>query len=230
MKPCQRRPKITAPLRQSNRGQFIRRQADQRRAQHSQQGHVLQRIVQQREQAEQVDDLLAFVKPAARHHQRHAERFEHFGVTLRLVPRRTQQDHHVPPIHRFQFPLLPNRMLFLAQLAKPQRHEPRLHFRVGKIGQVVGVKGFFVVAVLRLVAGQMQMQFRSRSRIGCRGQRRAFVRSAEAQARAVLISHAADLAPHQPDEQAVHEIQNRLMTAEIVGQWNDLATLFGTRP
>src|SRR5205814_8305934 len=50
LKPSQRRPKITASLRQSNRGQFIRRQADERRAQHSEQRRVLQRIVQQREQ------------------------------------------------------------------------------------------------------------------------------------------------------------------------------------
>ena len=71
--------------RQPDFRQFVERQTDQRRAQHRDARNVLQRIVEQLQQAQQIQDFRALEKSAALDHQRHAGPLEFLRVSLRLV-------------------------------------------------------------------------------------------------------------------------------------------------
>ena len=93
----QRRPKMHAFRRQPDLRQFVERQAGERRTQHGDGRNVLQGIVQQFQQAQQIQDFSAFIKSAALDHQRHARALKFLRVNFRLARRRTQQHRHVAP-------------------------------------------------------------------------------------------------------------------------------------
>src|SRR5213079_2086705 len=81
--PCQGRPQMSAPPSEADGGQFIERQSGERRAQHRQQRPVLQRVVEQLQQAQEVRDFQTRKKPAASGRERDVLGLEYFGVTLR---------------------------------------------------------------------------------------------------------------------------------------------------
>ena len=71
--------------RQPDFRQFVERAADERRAQHGDARHVLQRVVEQLQQAQQIQNLAGIVKSAARDHQRHARALEFLRKNFRLA-------------------------------------------------------------------------------------------------------------------------------------------------
>ena len=149
--------------RQPDLRQFVERQADERRTQHGDGRHVLQWIVQQLQQAQQIQDFTAVVKSAALDHQRHARALKFLRVNFRLARRRAQQHRHVAPFGgaKALFVRVPNFVLPGFKLLQPQREQPRLLFRLLQIGQVVSagfIVGFRVVAALF----ETQQQFRAR--------------------------------------------------------------------
>ena len=62
--------------------------------------HVLQRIVEQLQQAQQIQNLAGVVKSAALDDQRHAGALEFLRKDFRLARRRAQQHRHVAPFDR----------------------------------------------------------------------------------------------------------------------------------
>ena len=218
-------PEISATLRAANGRHLLKRQSRQRRTQHRQQREVLQWIVEQPQQAEQVADLQTFKKSPARNHQRHAEFIECLGVALGLAARRAQEDRHVAPIHRPESVLVPvpDLKCLPLQLAHPRGHQPRLLLRSGKVGRIIRLR-----AVIRfgfIAPGQTEVKLHAR--FPCiRGKIFSLFRRAELQSLLRVVIHAPDLLSHQPGEQPVDEIQNRLVTAKIIAQRDDLYPTF----
>ena len=149
--------------RQPDLRQFVQRQADERRAQHGDGRHVLQWIVQQLQQAQQIQDFAAVVKSAALDHQRDARALKFLRVNFRLARRRTQQYRHVAPFGgaKTLFSRVPNFVLSGFELLQPQREQPGFAFRLLQIRQVA-IAGF--LAAFRVVAAlfKKQKQFRPR--------------------------------------------------------------------
>ena len=213
-------PKVSSPLRKADRGELVECHTHERRAQHGQQRQVLHWVVEQLQQTQQIGDFQALEKTAARHCQRHAQLFKLLRVAFGLVARRPQQNRHVAPFHRPELSgvLVPNSKP-APQLAETQRRPSRFFCRVGKIGQVV----LIVLAIFRLrAAGQTEMQFHSGRGIGGQREIFSFSRRTESQSLLLVVFHAADFLSHQRGKERINEIQNGLVTAEVVAQRNDL--------
>ena len=150
-KASQRKPKQPAALGQSHARQFVQRETDQRRAQHRQQGHVLQRVVQQPEQVEQIRHFKRVEKAGALRVQRHIRLMECLRERFNAALGRTEQYRHVLPLHVTEslFLLVPDLMLLVAQFAQAQRDKTRLAFDGVEFKQVgARVVGLFAVLVV----------------------------------------------------------------------------------
>ena len=77
--------------------QFIQRATDERRAQHGDARNILQRIVEQLQQAQQIQNLAAVIKSAALDNERNSGAVKLLRKNLRLAGRRPQQNGHVAP-------------------------------------------------------------------------------------------------------------------------------------
>ncbi len=197
--------------RQPHRRQFVQRHPHQRRAQHRQRRQILQRIVEQLQQAQQVGDLHALVKTAARHHQRNAQPREFARVTLRLAGRRTQQHRHVRPLTGRISPDVSSRTRC------PSSFNSRRRNATSRASLPASSR--FINSVQRRIRPRpaasvrqpfnRSMQFHARRRVlRRRSVRRGFPRRRNAAAPSSSKGHAADLAAHQRAEQRVEEIQH----------------------
>ena len=168
--PIERRPEMNVLRRQPDFRQFVERQADQRRAQHRDARNVLQRIVEQLQQAQQIQNFAAVKKsaaldrPAARRPAR---------IPSRKFPPCPPASAAAPPCRAIR----PARKAFCSssqiscrhflKFFKPQREQPRFLFR---FLQVRPDRSSFVVGIRRAAAlFQTQKQFRARRRIFWRG-------------------------------------------------------------
>src|ERR1035437_8994987 len=77
--------------------QLVQRQADERRTQHGNARHVLQRIVQQLQQAQEVENFRTLKKSTARHVERYVSVREFLGKNFRASAWRAQQNDNVTP-------------------------------------------------------------------------------------------------------------------------------------
>ena len=108
-------------------------------------GTSCNRIVQQLQQAQQIQDFRAVVKSAALDDQRHARALKFLRVNFRLARRRTQQHRHVAPFGGAKILSSVSQISCLAafKLLQPQREQPRFLFRLLQIRQIV-IAGFIV--------------------------------------------------------------------------------------
>ena len=106
------------------------------------------------------------------------------------------------------------------QLAQTQGSPSRFLRHVGKIGQVV----LIVLAIFRFcAAGQTEVQFHPGRGISGQREIASFRRRAESQSLLLAVFHAADFLSHQSGKKWINEIQNGLVSSEIVRQRDDLA-------
>ena len=73
---------------------------------------------------------------------------------------------------------------------------------------------------------RVEMQFHPGRGIGGQREIVSFRRRAKSQSLLLVVFHAADFFSHQRGKERINEIQNGLVTAEIVAQRNDLSGLF----
>ena len=75
----------------TNQRKFIRRHRDQRRSKHRDQRDVLERIVQDCQEIDQIQDLLRCEKPVAFRVERNTHRLERFRIDLQFSRRSAKQ-------------------------------------------------------------------------------------------------------------------------------------------
>ena len=126
--------------------QFVERQADQRRMEHGQDRHVLERVVEQLKQAEQVGDFGALIEAASGDLQRDVEPGEFLGVTFGFAGWGTQQHRHVAPGRRPKRAggHIPDGLAGGVELAQAQGDQAGLFlglFEVGYLGERGGAAG-----------------------------------------------------------------------------------------
>ena len=165
------RPKMRALRHQPDLRQFVERQADERRTEHGDGRHVLQRIVQQLQQAQQIQDFPAVVKSAAPDNEWHARALKFLCINFRLARRRRAAE---PPCRAIR----QGENVFLSasqiswftgfKLLQPPGKQPRLFFRLRQIGQIVSAG--FIADPLVAAFFESQQQFRARRRLPCRAQ------------------------------------------------------------
>ncbi len=210
---------------QADSCQFVERQTDQRRMEHGQDRHVLQRVVEQLKQAQQVGDFGALVESASGDLQRDIEPGEFLGVTFGFVGRRTQQHGHVAPGRRPETAggLIPDGMPGGVELAQAQGDQAGLFLRLLEVAHLGEGLGGFVVFLEIAAVFEAEVQLDGWGRVGGGAQGAPFLGGAKAQLGPLIIVHPAQLAAHQQAEKRVDETQEALAAAEIVHQRDDLA-------